>query len=147
MNKITSIIILMITLSGCATATGPVFKEQATQKDSSVIFLYREMHMVGGAMSVDVTVNNKMVTSLANDGYFPYVVAPGKTNIVVSSGIMSNSINITTEANKQYYVRTGGIYGYQGIAIGLRDADEAKKEIIKNSLKEDNAPQKKYMEK
>ena len=136
MRRIIPVIFILITLSGCTTASGPIFKEVAHTNNESVIYFYRELNMVGGAMTIDVAVNGKLVIVLANDGYYPLLVKAGKKHITVSSGFMDNAINIIVEPNKTYYVRTGGVYKYAGIALELTNDEVAKKEIIDNRLQE-----------
>jgi len=131
------IVFISVALISCVTASGPVFKGIQAGKNDSIVYIYRESSIVGGALSVDVYVNEKYEISLDNNGYFPVRVKPGDVSIKVKGGIITKEMIIHAHAKKKYYVRTGGLAGYGGdLLLVNMETKIGSQQIADNRLQE-----------
>ena len=51
-----------------------------------MIYIYRTPEFAGEALSYDVKAHDKVVTTLRNGGYYPYVVRPGLVELSSAAG-------------------------------------------------------------
>jgi len=120
-------------LSGCATSSGPVFKEVLPDKES-VVYLYREFAVAGAVFSAYVSVDGKEIIGLSNEAYFPYKTKPGLIRIKATGGIMERNLSLKVESGKDYYVRTGGVMSENDFILLLMRPDIGKAQIKDNRL-------------
>lgn len=103
--------------TGCATATHftPVTN---IPPDKALVYLYRRpSQFQGGAVSHQIYVNQKLITVIYNDDYYPYLATPGEVQFVALEkdlgefALMNfshskfNIGQINVEAGKIYYLR------------------------------------------
>ena len=137
MKHILVLLLSVLTLVSCVTATGPVFNEMKFNEKDSIVYIYRESSIVGGALSVDLYVNGEYLISLDNDGYYPVRVKPGDFKINAEAGIVSKEITINAHPGRKYYIRTGGLAGYDGELLLINmETKIGSKQIVDNRLQE-----------
>ncbi len=73
---------LVVWLQGCATTSGPLFKQSPVPEGKAVLYFYREWDFRGAALNHELYVNGDYLTEVTNGGYIPYVADPGQVNIV-----------------------------------------------------------------
>ena len=119
---------LVVGLQGCATTSGPLFKESPVPEGKAVLYFYREWAFKGAALNHELYVNGDYLTEVTAGGYIPYVVDPGQVNIVTTqlrskffrdTGIQSEPLgemesrshgnlgpgNMEVNANEVYYFK------------------------------------------
>ena len=75
--SIAASLIGVLLLAGCATRGSGFQPVAKIPRGMAVIYIYRTPEFAGEALSYDVKAHDKVVTTLRNGGYYPYVVAPG----------------------------------------------------------------------
>ena len=132
--RIICIIFLISTLlmiTGCASLGKSFEVVEAVPPDKALIYFYRPGAFVGGGAYYDIIVNDKLVCTMYNGGYYPYFVDPGKINITASTEV-TRELTFVAKTNQIYYVK-GGIT--MGILVGrpsleMVSSDVAREEII-----------------
>lgn len=113
MKKIIITLSIMLLLISCS-ASGPVFKpEPAADKNTATVYIYRPWKYFNAAGYPDIYINDKHMFALKNQGYGvvhlnpnQYVIRADKSSILMNNWYPGpNSINLTIEANKEYYIR------------------------------------------
>ena len=123
---------LVVGLPGCATTSGPLFKEVPVPEDKAVLYFYREWDFRGSAYNHELYVNGEYFAEATNGGYIPYIADSGQVNIVShqlrnkffrDTGIMSQPLGtfesfgnlgpgiIEVNANEVYYFKYQLIWG------------------------------------
>jgi hypothetical protein len=121
-------------LAGCA-ATGPKMSEvkstiPALSPDQGRIYFYRNLNMLGAAVSADIRLNGDVV-GRSQRGAFFYVDRPAGNYEVASSTETEKKLTFALDAGETKYVRT---YVGVGILVGriipeLVNGDDASKEM------------------
>lgn len=73
---------LVVGLPGCATTSGPLFKESPVPGGKAVLYFYRESAIMGSGVTHELYVNGEYLAEVTNGGYIPFVADPGQVNIV-----------------------------------------------------------------
>lgn len=111
MFKKLAVLVLLLAVSlltGCASVpmASPEHDAQAksfaVQPDKSNIYLYRNESM-GGAVKMDVVLDNKPVGLTVAKSYMKLEVSPGQ-HTIISKAENDDVLNINTEAGKNYFV-------------------------------------------
>lgn len=131
MSKFISIIFLSTSLFfvGCATVkkADPTLDGQAKQfkpeKDNAVIYVYRNEFM-GGAVRMDIGVNDQLLGALQMKNYMRIVVKPGKQRLS-SHSENTDYIELTATPDKIYYVWQEAKMGVMYARTKLNIVDEA----------------------
>jgi len=112
-----SIILVLITLSGCAYPTKKEsFIAQYPEKGMSVIYLYRSQTSID-SVNPDVPrffVNDKAIGRLSIGGYYRVVVRPGKSIVTYKDSFFgipffwnSGKVEVMALENQSYFVKFG----------------------------------------
>ncbi len=96
-------IVMLLAVSGCAT--GPTFSglEPVSPGKSQIYFLRAGM-LFGSGMTFDLLVDDKQVGTLANGGFIPVAVSPGRhvlsaqTSMIVRTAERKTVINVAEGA-------------------------------------------------
>ena len=93
----------LVAVSGCAT--GPTFAGlEPVPPGQSQIYFLREGMLFGAGMSFDLLVDDKKVGVLANGGFIPVAVSPGRhelgaqTSLIVRTAERKTAINVAAGA-------------------------------------------------
>lgn len=123
-KRVIGILLLIAVLSSCVTL-GPPFKPvDSIPPGKALIYMYRTNAFVGGAISYDMNVNDKIITILYRGGYYPHFVDPGKIDIWARTESKS-SVTFVAEEGKTYYVRGSVTMGLMVGRPKLEVIDEA----------------------
>lgn len=119
-----------LVLSGCATAPmAPADLDQKAKsfvppKDKASLYIYRNENF-GAAISMNVSVNGRMVGQTAARTYFQFDLAPGKYSIDSHTENVSN-VTLTLDSGKNYFVWQEVKMGVWTARSLLQQVDEAK---------------------
>ena len=72
----------VVGLPGCATTSGPLFKESPVPEGKAVLYFYRQSAFMAAAVKHELYVNAEYLAEITNGGYVSYVADPGDVNIV-----------------------------------------------------------------
>jgi formylglycine-generating enzyme required for sulfatase activity len=101
-------VVLQVFSFGCATATGPIFKEIPSQeyKGKAIVYFYRNSQIGFGA-DYDLKINGKVTLPLLNKGYYLLVLEPGayKFEIFSNPETLKAENKFVLEADKTYFIR------------------------------------------
>lgn len=99
---------------------------------NSGLYIYRDS-FVGGALKKDIWVDGKCVGESAPDVFFYTEVQGGKLHrIDTESEFSPNTLELTTEANKNYFVRQ---YIKLGVFVGGAGVELVPEEQGKNAIR------------
>jgi len=94
--SIAASLIGVLLLAGCATRGSGFQPVAKIPRGMAVIYIYRTPEFAGEALSYDVKAHDKVVTTLRNGGYYPYVVAPGLLELWARTASRQSSYRHTT---------------------------------------------------
>ncbi len=102
------------------------------QPDKGLVYFYRETAFVGGMISYKIKETDVQIGALANGTYFAVQAAPGAHTYTASTE-STESIIVSVEAGKTYYVRGGVNMGFMAGRPSLTEVteSEAKNKIPK----------------
>lgn len=131
MSKLFSIAFLSASLFfvSCASVpkADPTLDSQAkqfkTEKDKAVIYLYRNEFM-GGAVKMDVAINDQIIGATQTGNYMRIVVSPGKQRLS-SHAENTDYLELTTSSDRIYYVWQETKMGVLYARTKLNIVDEA----------------------
>jgi hypothetical protein len=104
-------------VSGCASVPMATTEEDALAKSFAVqpgksnIYVYRSEKMFGAAVKLPVTLDGKLGGQTSAGSYFMWETQPGDHEIS-SVAETTETLKLTTEANKSYYI-------WQEVKMGL----------------------------
>ena len=94
--RLEALLIGVLLVAGCATS-GPLFQPVAKlPRGTAVIYIYRTPEFGGDALSYDVKASDRVVTTLLNGGYSPYVVTPGPVELWARTAVRQSSYRHST---------------------------------------------------
>lgn len=118
MNRILSTLVFMavaLILGGCATPN--YFKpETNVPPDKALIYIYRKYNYIGSGAAHKIYVNQKPITLLYVDNYYPYLAEPGDVQFKVKEVLTgeahlfdfmapkTTAAEMNVEAGKTYYL-------------------------------------------
>jgi|GEM_PF-583524 len=119
-----------IILTGCVSLGDPYDSIESIPPGKALLYMYRLKAFAGGGVQFDMHVNDKLVCVLANGGYYPYFIEPGKTTVWTRTEV-KREVTFVAEAGNTYYIK--GSVGF-GIMVGrpvltIVHADRANTEI------------------
>lgn len=127
----------LLLLTGCATTSqklGSALDQQAKQfkpsKNYANIYIYRDEYM-GGALSMNLHINGKLMGTTGPMTYFMLKVKPGKYKIHSNDDI-NDSITINAKTKKNYFIwqemKMGLFVG--GTKLSLVDTKTGRKGVL-----------------
>ncbi len=141
MKKITMVVLLLMTLGGCASVPMASNEEDAAAKEfkappegKSGLYIFRDS-FVGKALKKELSVNGETIGESAPDVYFYKMVTAGKQTITTESEFSPNDLIIKTEPEKNYFIEN---YIKMGVFVGgadLREVSESEGMNRVNKLK------------
>lgn len=123
-------VVVFGTAIGCAPTLGDAYKRVETVPSAkALVYIYRPSGL-GGAVYYDVKANGKVVTTLYNGTYYPYVTDPGEIEFSAKTEA-SDEVTIDAKTNQTYFLRgTVGLGFFVGHPhLMVVPAEEAEKEI------------------
>jgi hypothetical protein len=121
-------ILVLLALGGCASVPmeAPTMDTDAKAftpvPDKSVLYIFRDTGM-GGAISIPVLVDGKLVGSTAAHVYFRVVVAPGNHELWAKASYDAK-LSIATEPGKIYFIDQSPKMGVFYAGAGLKQVSE-----------------------
>lgn len=116
---------------GCATATGPLFKEDTVEEHNgkAIVYFYRNSQ-AGGASVLDLKINRKATFPLLNKGYHLLVLEPGEYEfeVLFNSKILKAENKFVLKGNETYYIR------YRADVVGHNPGLVTSGPIFKDSI-------------
>lgn len=89
-------LVAVCAVSGCAT--GPTFAGvEPVSPGKSQIYFLREGVLFGAGMTFDILVDDKLVGVLANSGFIPVTVSPGRHVLSAQTSMIVRTAQRTTE--------------------------------------------------
>lgn len=105
-----SCVAVILVVAGCAT--GPRFTSPIEPPaDEAVVYFYRPYQYAASAVAPALRDNGKKITRLMTNGYYEYIVKPGKHEFVTDTMSIDKALSLKLEAGKTYYVRLEPISG------------------------------------
>ncbi len=124
-------------LASCATTSSQVaFHEEviAPNQDDAIVYVYRPASFVGGAVSLPVKLDGKVVAVLKQKAYVVFHAAPGEHEVAVGNVTsLAFAINqAATEKHRTFTATPRGVYFLKSKAAitFLVSREEAMKEIV-----------------
>lgn len=139
---VVSSLLLMAFFSGCASVPKASKEKDAAAKTfaapaagQSGIYIYRDS-FIGQALKKNVYIDGKLIGESSNKVFFYASVPAGTHKLSSESEFSDNSIELKTEAGKNYfveqYIKMGVLVG--GAALKPVSEEEGKKAVKKCSL-------------
>jgi len=101
----------LLILSGCASL-GPEFTPVPAVPDGkALVYVYRPPHFAGSAVSFKIHHNDKIVTTLYNGGYYPYITNSGELELWAETESRA-SITLDLKPGDTKYVKGGVGVGF-----------------------------------
>lgn len=127
-------LIAIVLITGCA-ATGSLYTEiessiPSLSKDKGRIYFYRSSTIVGGAITSDIRLNDRVVGRSVRGSFFYVDEAPGNYTVTTSTEV-ERQLTLALSAGETKYVQTSVS---MGVLVGrinsiLASPNEAKAEI------------------
>ena len=106
---------LTVVLQGCASGPSldgsPYYRGPAESNNSiATVYIFREKHSIGSAVTQDISIDGKLVGSLPDGGYLVARVGPGAHEMLsrranTLSGDLSDAVfKIEVETGKTYFI-------------------------------------------
>ena len=90
---------------GCSQAVGPSFQPvENLGPERSLVYFYFPIQ-IGWDDSHTILVNQKPLTRLDREGYYPFVTRPGQIKLSVEGWPEEDSLEVDLEAGRTYFVR------------------------------------------
>jgi hypothetical protein len=149
-------LLAILSLSACATATGPAYNPQNTLKsNTSQIIIYRNSAFSGSAVSPKVSLNDSSVCKVPMKGFTVHDVKPGKSSLFVD-GWADTKFTVDVNKGEKKFVRVSannarsmaggtagiiGLFAYGAATHGQENTgdwrfDVISKEIAENEMAE-----------
>ena len=110
-NSILRVLSLLVVLStvfivtGCAPTLLQVYQRIETiPPNKAIVYIYRPSAFIGGGVYYDVKANSKVVTTLWNGGYYPYIADPGEIEFSAKTE-STDSVTLDVKTGQAYYVK------------------------------------------
>jgi hypothetical protein len=105
----------IVTLQGCASGPSlegsPYYRGPAESSDSmATVYIFREKHSIGSAVTQNVSIDGKLVGSLPNGGYLVTRIGPGSHEMLFRRanflhGDLSDAVfKVELEVGKTYFI-------------------------------------------
>ncbi len=139
--SIIGLLVGLLFVGGCATL-GPVYQKVEKIPDNmGLVYIYRPSSFIGGGVSYDVKVGERVITTLYNGGYYPYFAKPGELELWARTEAKS-SVTLDVKPGETYYVK--GTVGV-GFLVGrphliVVQASVGEKEITECKLIPEQTP-------
>lgn len=119
-------------LQGCVTLGAQYQQLEVTPDDKAIVYIYRPSRFVGGGVSYNVYADKKIINTLYNGGYYPYILEPGKVEIWAKTESKS-SVEFVAKAGRNYYVK--GWVG-MGLIVGRPHLEIVSPDLALKEIKE-----------
>lgn len=138
--RLVFVLAILLLIQGCATAPMATAdkdikaKSFETKPSTASLYVYRNENF-GGAISMDVLINNLLVGQTAAKTYFKFDLIPGKYQIQSKSENVS-LLDLTLEAGRNYFVWQEVKMGilYARTKLSLKSDDEGIKGVLESRL-------------
>lgn len=99
-------------LAACSTASGVMFSENTVPpRGKSVIYVYRDVGILGNAGSFELFANGHLVTDVTNGGYYDFIVEPGPVELRTRGDL--RAVNLVGNALERYVAGATPVITFQ----------------------------------
>ncbi len=150
MMKKWCLVLWIMAVLGCATASGPPFSEASFKASEALIYIYRVPVVTGSANPFvpGVKLDNTPVGPIKIGGYYPLVVAPGEHRLAITNltgKVVAEHVFTLVAGEVKYFEYAQSLTNFSSsyrntVAVNSQDhflevpAQFAKKRLFKNKL-------------
>jgi hypothetical protein len=116
-----------------------IAKQHRSENGVSYLYLYRPARIMGAGVTPDIYINGRLIGPIDISTFQHIKLLPGKYQIsgrLDGAYLLPDKLTITTQGNKNIYVRVYGTYSDKAFVIV--DSAEAIEDISELSLVESN---------